>query len=55
MVFLGWALKWSTVAHSYRRDPLVTRSSPISTKSKTRMKRNIVTGCENKDDHSAVA
>lgn len=52
--FLGWALKWSAVAHSYRRDPLVNRSSPILTKRKTGIKRNSMTGCNNKVDHSTV-
>lgn len=52
---MGWALKWSIVAHSYRRDPLVNTSSPVLAKSKKGMKRNRVTGCDNKDDHSAVS
>lgn len=53
-VVLGWALKWSSVAHSHRRDPRVNRSSPMLTKRKRGMKGKAATGCDNKDDHGAV-
>lgn len=54
-VVLGWALKWSSVAHFHRRGPRVNRSSPRLTKKKRGMKSERVTGCDNKGDHSVVS